>query len=210
MPDVARPHRIADKPRARFTNHLDSQQPELDLAGGGGGSAEDAPLPDEGNFVLLPTGQTLESGSMLNPATGRVQPYEEVWSGVDVLPGEPVLILVRRSPSVTTDGRPTAFLGIIGRYALALWQDSCSRLFGAWKAERAAADGVTWTETWSQQSSDAQAAGVAMPEGDAWQAALGPDETGSWKREGDCISWAGDEWEILERRTMGRGRAESA
>lgn len=192
---------IPDKPRARFTNHLDSQQPELNPTAAIDPD-NDAPLPDEGDFILLPSGQTLESGSMLNPDTGLIQPYEEIWSNVYVPPGEPVLILVRRAAGGIS--RPTAFVGIIGCYALSLWQDPDSRSFGAWMAERPTAESSTWVLSWSQRADGAaRAADIPLPEGDAWHVALSMD-----KREGDKIVWAGDEWEILERGKMGRGRSE--
>ncbi|PNY25004.1 Uncharacterized protein TCAP_05086 [Tolypocladium capitatum] len=42
---------------------------------------------DEGDMSTQADGSTLETGSMMNPATGRVAPYEEVWD--DEVPTPP-------------------------------------------------------------------------------------------------------------------------
>lgn len=42
---------------------------------------------DEGDMVTIPDGTTLETGRMVNPATGVQTDYEEVWESVEALPG---------------------------------------------------------------------------------------------------------------------------
>ncbi|KND86579.1 hypothetical protein TOPH_08786 [Tolypocladium ophioglossoides CBS 100239] len=42
-------------------------------------TADAAGVVDEGDMFAQADGSTLETGSMVNPATGRVAPYEEVW-----------------------------------------------------------------------------------------------------------------------------------
>jgi hypothetical protein len=42
---------------------------------------------DEGDMVTLPDGTTLETGRMVNPATGVETDYEEVWEAAEALPG---------------------------------------------------------------------------------------------------------------------------
>ena len=46
---------------------------------------------DEGDMVTQADGTTLETGSMVNPATGRVTAYEEVWE--DEEPAAPCVVL---------------------------------------------------------------------------------------------------------------------
>ena len=49
-------------------------------------TAED--VKDEGDMFPLADGRTLENGSMINPATGRMTDYEECWKDVDPLANE--------------------------------------------------------------------------------------------------------------------------
>ncbi|KAJ6524492.1 hypothetical protein B0H19DRAFT_898240, partial [Mycena capillaripes] len=51
----------------KFTHHIDSQTlSPLDVV-------------DVGSNTPLPDGRTLEAGEMVNPATGILTPYEEIW-----------------------------------------------------------------------------------------------------------------------------------
>ncbi|OIW25695.1 hypothetical protein CONLIGDRAFT_708394 [Coniochaeta ligniaria NRRL 30616] len=52
---------------------------------------------DEGDMVDLPGGRTLETGSMVNPATGRVTGYEEVWGSGAPLGGMEGVVVVLRT-----------------------------------------------------------------------------------------------------------------
>lgn len=49
---------------------------------------------DEGDNYTLPNGLVLEKGSMVNPVTGKVTPYEEVWEDVEVEVIKQVLCVV--------------------------------------------------------------------------------------------------------------------
>lgn len=60
--------------RARWRHWIDSTT--TDAAG----------VVDEGDMVPQADGSTLETGSMVNPATGRDTPYEEVWDDVEPTP----------------------------------------------------------------------------------------------------------------------------
>lgn len=68
--------------RCAFSHLVDSRVP----AGG-------EPAPDIGRWHVLANGDELETGEMLNPASGRVEPYEEVWREEDVVPGTKVVAL---------------------------------------------------------------------------------------------------------------------
>lgn len=56
---------------------------------------EDAP-PDIGRCETLPNGDELETGEMLNPETGRVEKYEEVWRDDKLPSGTRVVVLQLR------------------------------------------------------------------------------------------------------------------
>ncbi|ODV85449.1 hypothetical protein CANARDRAFT_28248 [[Candida] arabinofermentans NRRL YB-2248] len=65
---------------------VDDSTAELDLP----------PMPDRssipldiGYFSSFPDGRRLETGSMANPATGKVEPYEEIWVSVDPITSKP-------------------------------------------------------------------------------------------------------------------------
>lgn len=182
----------AEKPRARFTNHLDSHQPDLDPSHQ---DPESDLTSDEGDFETLPSGDTRETGSMLNSETGLVQPYEEIWSSVYVPPGEEVLLVAF---SRAGSEKKSAYLGLIGDQALALWRNQEDLSFGAWKARR---EGGDWSTTWLQKTKGET---VALPQGDEWEAAV------AGKREGDRLAWGGQygDWIVLERGLMGKGRLE--
>lgn len=68
--------------RCAWSHLLDSRMPR----------GADAP-PDAALCCALANGDELETGAMLNPASGRVEPYEEVWREEDVVPGTKVVAL---------------------------------------------------------------------------------------------------------------------
>lgn len=43
---------------------------------------------DQGNFTVLSNGDLKEDGEMLNPATGAIEPYIEIWRPLDAGPGD--------------------------------------------------------------------------------------------------------------------------
>ncbi|THH13669.1 hypothetical protein EW146_g6578 [Bondarzewia mesenterica] len=47
-------------------------------------SNSDTPATDEGDIWTLPNGDTLEKGRMVNPETGELTDYEEVWADAEV------------------------------------------------------------------------------------------------------------------------------
>jgi hypothetical protein len=56
-------------------------------------------IEDTGDCDSLPNGDVLESGVMMNPASGIVEPFEEIWRDEEVIDGTRVLVLVKRSQS---------------------------------------------------------------------------------------------------------------
>lgn len=58
----------------RWTHWIDSRAKDAEAAS------------DEGDMVSRPDGSTLETGSMVNPATGRNTAYEELWEDPEPVP----------------------------------------------------------------------------------------------------------------------------
>lgn len=82
--------------RCRWTHLVDSREGK---EGGKDGA------PDVGLCETLEDGTELESGEMINPRTGQVGKYEEVWKDVAVPTGSRVILAVlRRSGQTTIDG----------------------------------------------------------------------------------------------------------
>lgn len=80
---------------------------------------------DRGTNAALGDGTTLEVGEMVNPATGGMGAYEEVWRDVDS--GGDRGLFVRR-----VDG--TAWQGRVGEWQLGMGRDGTG--FWAWQAKR--------------------------------------------------------------------------
>jgi len=78
---------------------------------------------DEGIVFPHPSDptKTMERGSMYNPVTNRVDPYEEIWSDTVPPPGTQIAFLEREDGS--------SFIAIIGELRLGV-----GRLY-AWRAE---------------------------------------------------------------------------
>ncbi|KZV75035.1 hypothetical protein PENSPDRAFT_647560 [Peniophora sp. CONT] len=87
-------------------------------------SLHDAPVEDSGILWSDPTdpSRTLERGEMLNPASGQVEPYKEVWKDIDPPPGTRVAFVEK------DDG--SAMVGIIGARRLGV-----SLRGSAWRLE---------------------------------------------------------------------------
>ncbi|VDB96737.1 unnamed protein product [Peniophora sp. CBMAI 1063] len=85
-------------------------------------SLHDGPVEDSGILWADPSdpSRTLERGEMLNPATGQVEAYEEVWEDVDPPPGTRVAFVEK------DDG--SAMVGIIGARRLGASRTSAWRL----------------------------------------------------------------------------------
>lgn len=88
---------------------------------------------DAGSFSTLPNGDVLETGSMHNPKTDKIEPFEEVWRRHPRQPGLPHCVLER------VEGDTKAYLGRIGPRALGLAQDGKT-----WRAFRDELTGNEW------------------------------------------------------------------
>lgn len=111
----------ADPPKARFTPILTTRS-ELQNA-------------DEGTFSTLDNGDILETGEMLDPNTGRVRRYSEIWRDLPINKGS-VFIL----EGIGTSDAPTiqrAWLAKMGNYQAAVAKISEDK-FLAWTAEKVA------------------------------------------------------------------------
>ncbi|KIY73975.1 hypothetical protein CYLTODRAFT_485106 [Cylindrobasidium torrendii FP15055 ss-10] len=102
-------HRFSKDNKTTFKHVIDSR-------------AEDASnISDEGTNVPLPDGRTLESGSMVNPATGQMTAYEEIWRDEEA---EDWLFACNTSES--------AWYARVGRWHLGLGRTESD--FWAWQA----------------------------------------------------------------------------
>lgn len=130
---------------------------------------------DSGTNIALPDGTTLEIGEMLNPETGKIAPFEEIWRDEEVMDAEAVLF-VKNTVGTKWQAR-------VGK-----WQHAMGRgengVFWAWQGEKEG-DG-----NWSvRYLTDARVVVKWLPVG---------GDMGGWK-EGSVVRWEDDDWEILER-----------
>jgi len=90
---------VIEGSKITFVHFVDSRNPTDPLS-----------VQDSGHFSILPNGDELETGEMLNPATGRVMAYEEIWRKLPLLDTAVDAICLE---SVGGDGK--AFIGQIGQ-----------------------------------------------------------------------------------------------
>ncbi|KAJ6598683.1 hypothetical protein B0H10DRAFT_1826065, partial [Mycena sp. CBHHK59/15] len=97
----------------KFTHHIDSRTLDpLDVV-------------DVGTNKPLPDGTTIEAGEMVNPATGRVTAYEEVWRDEE----SGAALFVRNAAGTVWRAR-------VGDWQLGLGRWRGGGPFWAWQAER--------------------------------------------------------------------------
>lgn len=190
----------AEAPKARFTNIIDSHYNPTHPPSSDTPAA--AALPDEASFTLLPSGETLEAGTMLHPRTLLPTPYEEIWAPVPVERGSHVVIL--RSLFTQDEDRGRAFVGMCGDWAMGVYEiDTEGRGgFGGWKARRGEKKEGGWECVWESSGGETRRGWVG-----SWCA----DEGGEWEgwREGDKIRLGKEgegKWEVLEHSLFGEGR----
>ncbi|EGU11844.1 Proteophosphoglycan 5 [Rhodotorula toruloides ATCC 204091] len=98
---------------------------------------EDDSPPDEGSFKTLPNGDVLERGEMVNPETGKIAAYEEVWRRLPLSQDDgPPRIVILECVGDEADGK--AFVGRVGDYKLGMVDGAGG--FGVVRRERG--DGV--------------------------------------------------------------------
>jgi hypothetical protein len=124
----------------------------------------------------LPDGTTLEVGEMVNPRTGEVTPYEEVWNDEET--GEVDTVLFVKNVGGTT------WRARVGKWQLALGRGTDGR-FWAWRMEEG-------KEGWKMRNStDDDTAGIVvklLPEG---------RDLNGWV-EGTTVTWNSEGWVVLE------------
>lgn len=84
--------------KATFIHTVDSRVPKDPLS-----------VKDEGWFKKLPNGDDLEIGMMMNPETGRIMAYEEIWRTIPV-DGKRFILLE------SSGAKDKTFIGRIGNY----------------------------------------------------------------------------------------------
>ncbi|KAJ7619394.1 hypothetical protein FB45DRAFT_1033257 [Roridomyces roridus] len=144
-----------DPNHTKFTHYIDSRTQNA-LA-----------VVDIGTNTQLADGRTLEAGEMINPTTGTLTKYEEVWRDLE---SNSALFLRNTSASV--------WRARVGNWQLALGRTDGE--FWAWQAERSGPE-QPWVLKYSTKAS---------PE------TFLPDSCLGWEA-GTTIEWCGESWEIL-------------
>ncbi|KAG5638401.1 hypothetical protein H0H81_000178 [Sphagnurus paluster] len=128
---------------------------------------------DSGTNTTLPDGNILEVGEMINPATRKMTPFEEIWLDQEERDEKTVLFVKNISG--------TSWQARVGD-----WQTGLGRgkdgVFWAWQAEK---EGSGWTTKYSTVSAYI----TYLPDGLS---------IGGWE-EGSVVDWVGDKWIVLER-----------
>ncbi|KAJ7468498.1 hypothetical protein FB451DRAFT_1400875 [Mycena latifolia] len=157
----------------KFTHHIDSRTVNpLDVV-------------DVGTNTPLPDGRTLEVGEMVNPATGEVTAYEEVWRDEECADA----LIVRNG---SAEGA-TVWRARVGDWQLALGRSGgpgASGKFWAWQARRNKhGPGEAWTRVYFTELGAGSHEGSYLPDecGPEW--ATGPG--------GSTVEWLGEHWEVL-------------
>jgi hypothetical protein len=149
---------------ARFVHTVDSRVPLDPLS-----------VYDEGLFNKLENGDDLETGTMINPDTGELMSYEEVWRTLPVVEGHKGFMLLE-----SMGDRDKCFVGRIGK-----WFQGIGTREGVVSAVRQElVDGKEWE--------------VKFLKGDADVVPLfNEEEGGSWKI-GDQVEVGGRMWQVLD------------
>jgi hypothetical protein len=140
-------------------------------------------VPDQGSFITLPNGDVSETGVMHNLATGKTEPYEEVWRRFPREEGD-YCVLER----VGGEERAKAFVGRVGTRALGLSMDADGGFHG-WREEK---DGSGWRRVYEFN-------GDTGDTGDAGLPSLPDPIPAEWK-EGQEVELGGSTWIV---RTVG-------
>ncbi|KAF9063824.1 hypothetical protein BDP27DRAFT_1231430 [Rhodocollybia butyracea] len=140
----------------KFTHSIDSRDSSEEVV-------------DYGYNTELPDGTILEKGEMVNPATGKMTAYEEVWR--DEHPTDNKTLLLRNLAQ-------TSWYGHVGGWQLALGRDSR----GVFWAIQARMVDRKWEVIHATRS------GVTLL----------PEDTSKWV-EGSEVEWNGDQWLVLEK-----------
>lgn len=134
---------------------------------------------ESGMNTNLPDATTLEEGEMINPATGKMTPFEEIWLDEEEKDGRTVLFI--------RNAAGTAWQARVGNWEIALGREK-DGVFWAWQAEKL---GGEWTIKYSTTSVVHERVAYLPDDRDAKDAK-------GWE-EGSSVEWGGDTWLVLER-----------
>lgn len=130
---------------------------------------------DDGDMYPQPDGTTLEKGAMLNPDTGRITDYDELWDDVEPEKGEVAAVLM------VDIGAVKGMVVWIGSFCQALVRDE---------------GGVT-LERWEKDAEGSWARTVRV--GGARELPCESIVTGKVKLEKDgAVACQGDMWKVVE------------
>lgn len=135
-------------------------------------------MEDSGTNTTLPDGTTLEVGEMIDPHSGKMTPFEEIWKDEEEEDGETVLFL--------RNATGTKWQARVGKWQMAMGRDN-SGIFWAWQAEK------HYSGRWiiKHSTGDIQDEKVVwLPEKES--------AVGRWV-EGSTVEWQGENWVVLER-----------
>lgn len=148
---------------------------------------------DMGTNSTISPGITLEVGEMVNPETGKMTPYEEIWEEPALESGSPDYDTSNTANSTPQPPRALFIRNIAGtvwrarvnQWQLALGRDAEGR-FWAWQAVEQSGTAAAASE-WN----------VIYSTGDKSTVRLLPPDLEAWK-EGKEKAWDGDVWVVLD------------
>lgn len=157
--------------RARWTRIIDSRRAPR----APGDKGPNAPVEaDEGMCERLENGDELERGEMLNPETGRIESYEEVWRDEEVPSGARVMLAVL--PRSEGEGTVKGVWIRVGRWCQGVAEDDQGRVVASrWRFDEGA---------WAEAVTYGDASSLPVPKGCALE-----DTTVSW----NGLSWIVEE-----------------
>ncbi|KAJ3850627.1 hypothetical protein EV368DRAFT_44889 [Lentinula lateritia] len=154
-------YRSTGEELAKFTHLIDSR------------TEDPSQVADYGSNTVLSDGTVLEKGEMMNPETGKLTAYEEVWQ--DESSDSDQAIFLR---NVTN----TSWYARVGHWQLALGRNSAG-VFWAFQAHSIDEDWIVVHNL-----------GVTASE----KVTFLPEDTSHWA-EGKVQEWNGDRWLVLEK-----------
>lgn len=105
-----------------------------------GDIADSGALPDIGTCHTLPNGDEMETGEMVNPTSGKVEPYEEVWREEEVPAGASVMVLTLQQSAKPSDD-PRGIFMRVGKWAQGVVRGEHGVSACRWKFE-----GANWMQ----------------------------------------------------------------
>ncbi|TFK37599.1 hypothetical protein BDQ12DRAFT_147656 [Crucibulum laeve] len=139
---------------------------------------------DQGTCTQLPDGATLEIGEMINPETGKITPYEEIWEEEDLEEDARALFIKNAIGS--------AWYARVGRWQLAMGRMPKDNAFWAWQARRNKVEGS------SNEAEDEWTLLYATPGVDRTTVKFLPKNIPEWQ-EGSAVEWNGELWDVIEK-----------